>query len=96
MKTGQRVLSQACETEVMVIKGADVPLECGGVLMAEARGETPASVQAGQDGGTLLGKRYHHEESGLQVLCVKPGAGSLSVNGERLPEMVAKQLPSSD
>jgi hypothetical protein len=49
---------------------------------------------AGQ--GTLLGKRYVHQASGLELLCVKPGAAALSVDGELLPLKSAKQLPASD
>ncbi|GAA4259761.1 hypothetical protein [Dietzia aurantiaca] len=96
MKTGTRMYSQACEGEVMVIKGVDVELACGGVPMSDAAGDSGSGVADGFDGGTVLGKRYQDEESGLQVLCVKPGSGSLSVDGRILPEMVAKQLPSSD
>jgi hypothetical protein len=44
----------------------------------------------------LLGKRYVHQASGLELLCVKPGAASLSVDGELLPLKSAKQLPASD
>jgi hypothetical protein len=80
----------------MVIKGADVALACGGAPMVTERDGTAGSPAAGLDGGTLLGKRYVHEGSGLQVLCVKPGAGTLSVGDEALVELSAKQLPSSD
>ena len=97
MKTGTRMYSQVCDAEVMVIKGVDVELACGGAPMVDARdGSVAGGVAPGHDAGTLLGKRYQDETSGLQVLCVKPGAGSLSIDGRILPEMVAKQLPSSD
>ncbi|MEI2711846.1 MAG: hypothetical protein V9G04_00765 [Nocardioides sp.] len=96
MKTGTRALSAVCDTEVMVIKGADVVLECGGAPMVSAREASSGSPSAGLDAGTQLGKRYVHEDSGLQVLCVKPGAGSLSVDGTPLELLAAKQLPSSD
>ncbi|MFD0228157.1 hypothetical protein ACWGPD_20465 [Streptomyces hirsutus] len=96
MKTGTRVVSAVCETEVVVIKGADVVLECGGVAMVATRDGGRGEPATGHDRGTLLGKRYTQESSGLQVLCVKPGAGSLSVDGEALTELAAKKLPSSD
>lgn len=96
MKTGTRALSAVCETEVMVIKGAEVVLECGGAPMVATRDGAPGDPAPGLDQGTLLGKRYTHEPSGLQVLCVKPGTGSLSVGGEQLVELAAKKLPSSD
>jgi hypothetical protein len=96
MKAGARVLSAVCDTEVVVIRAADVELCCGGVPMVTERSEEAGSIAPGLDGGTLLGKRYAHATSGLQVLCVKPGAGTLSVDGEPLSEAAAKQLPSSD
>ena len=96
MKTGTRALSAVCETEVMVIRGAEVELCCGGAPMVTTRDGEVGSPAAGLDGGTLLGKRYEHAQSGLQVLCVKPGAGTLSVDGDPLAEHAAKQLPSSD
>ena len=97
MKTGTRLVSTVCDTEVMVVRGADVELACGGAPMAEQGAERSASGPAeGQDSGTELGKRYTHEPSGLQVLCVKPGAGTLSVEGASLEQLASKQLPSSD
>ena len=97
MKTGTRLASAVCDTEVMVVRGADVDLACGGAPMVEAGGLRPGGGPAeGLDGGTELGKRYVHEASGLQLLCVKPGAGTLSVDGVALEQMAAKQLPSSD
>lgn len=96
MKTGMRVLSATCDTEVMVIRAAEVQLCCGGAPMVTVREGQGSSPEPGLDGGTLLGKRYSHASSGLEVLCVKPGAGTLSVDGEPLTEVAAKQLPSSD
>ena len=96
MKTGFRALSAVCDTEVIVIRAADVHLFCGGAEMVAERDGQAGSPEAGLDGGTLLGKRYEHAPSGLEVLCVKPGTGTLSVDGEPLTEVAAKQLPSSD
>ncbi|ETD33304.1 hypothetical protein [Williamsia sp. D3] len=96
MKSGTRALSAVCDTEVMVIRAADVDLFCGGAPMVTARDGRTGSPEAGLDNGTLLGKRYVHASSGLEVLCVKAGAGTLSVDGEPLTEVAAKQLPSSD
>lgn len=97
MKTGTRLLSAVCDTEVMVVRGAEVELECGGAPMVESGAERLGGGPAdGLAGGTELGKRYSHEESGLQVLCVKPGAGTLTVSGVPLERMASKQLPSSD
>ena len=46
--------------------------------------------------GTLLGKRYADEASGLEVLCTKAGVGSLTLDGSILDVKSAKPLPSSD
>ena len=43
-----------------------------------------------------MGKRFADEDLGLEVLCTKPGAGSLSVGGTLLQVKGAKPLPSSD
>lgn len=100
LKAGTRMRSAVCKTEVMVIAApaAEVELHCGGTPMIPSaqtppEGGKPAS---GADGGTLLGKRYVTAAGDLELLCVKPGDGSLSVNGETLGLKEAKPLPSSD
>ncbi|MBB4944175.1 hypothetical protein FHR32_008578 [Streptosporangium album] len=47
-------------------------------------------------GGTALGKRYVDLTCGLELLCTKPGKGTLSVSTEPLTVKDAKPLPSSD
>ena len=47
-------------------------------------------------GGSLVGKRYVDAGTGMEVLCAKPGAGSLSLSGRLLVIKDAKKLPSSD
>ncbi len=46
--------------------------------------------------GTALGKRYLNEAGDLELLCTKPGEGSLGVGGTLLTLKEAKPLPSSD
>jgi len=99
LKPGSRFRSQVCETEVVVVKvGSGGDLTCGGVPVVpiDATVDGGASVAGGHDGGTLLGKRYTDEASGVEILCVKPGAGSLAVDGRLLELKTAKALPSSD
>jgi hypothetical protein len=55
-----------------------------------------AALDAGASQGTALGKRYVSAAGDLELLCVKPGKGSLSVGGTPLALKEAKQLPSSD
>ncbi len=100
IKTGSRLRSQVCTTEAMVIAapGGDVEVTCGGVPMIDVSG-TPddgLSIAPDADKGTTLGKRYTNEAADLELLCTKPGDGSLGANGEALSLKEAKALPSSD
>jgi len=54
------------------------------------------TLDAGAAGGTALGKRYVSAAGDLELLCVKPGKGSLAVGDTPLALKEAKQLPSSD
>jgi hypothetical protein len=100
LNAGKRLRSTACTTEVVVVKAADgeIELMCGGAPLEEIEGPSSAAgvPQAGYDGGTLLGKRYVHASSGLEILCTKGGNGSLSVGADLLDSQQAKPLPSSD
>lgn len=99
LKPGTRFRSQVCETEVVVVRaGTGGALACGGVPVVplDAAVDPAAVMQDGQDGGTLLGKRYTDEASGVEILCVKPGTGSLSIDGRPLELKAAKALPASD
>jgi hypothetical protein len=100
LKPGLRLRSQACSTEVIIVRGsADVDLTCGGkplVKVAEAVAPGSAPVP-GLDAGTELGKRYTIDGSGsLEVLCTKAGRGSLCAGDTPLVLKDAKPLPSSD
>ena len=43
-----------------------------------------------------LGKRYKDEQSGVEVLCIKPGSCDLKVGDRALEELQPKVLPSAD
>ena len=98
LKSGLRLQSVTCDTQVIVVRGSgDVDLRCGGQPMVPAG--TPGdkvTPAADHSAGTLMGKRYGDDESGIEILCTKPGAGSLSLGDTALPEKGAKALPSSD
>ena len=100
LKPGSRWKSPVCDTEVVVVRPpkAPVSLECGGHPMVAASGEKPADLELSSDhsAGSQMGKRFSDAESGLEVLCVKPGAGSLAVNGQAINAQDAKKLPASD
>lgn len=98
LKPGLRLKSAVCTAEVMIVKGAgDISLTCGGAPMA-APGETggEAEAAAGQMDGCQVGKRYVNVDQSLEVLCIKPGQGTLAASGEALAIKEAKKLPSSD
>lgn len=101
LKAGSRLRSAVCATEVMVIAapaGADIQVTCGGVAMIAPNETAPAGATMAPDAskGTVLGKRYVNQAGTLELLCTKPGAGSLGLDGELLTLKEAKALPSSD
>ncbi|WP_406444439.1 hypothetical protein OHB00_46505 [Streptomyces sp. NBC_00631] len=100
-RVGQMLASTVDTTAVIVVRCPDQDLEitCGGAAMAEGNG--PGSAPAGTAdpalmGGSLLGKRYADDDLGVELLCTKPGSGTLAVNGAPLPMKAAKPLPASD
>ena len=96
MKPGTRLKSATCDTEVMVIRSGDGQIECGGAPMAETKPGEAAALSPDFSGGTLMGKRYVDAEGQYELLCVKPGKGSLAVDGVALTTKDAKPLPASD
>ena len=99
LKAGARVQSAVCNTEVMVVQApdGDIELKCGGAPMLELGIDKPSgSVDAGAAGGTQIGKRYVNEAGDLELLCTKPGEGSLALGDVLLSTKEAKALPSSD
>jgi hypothetical protein len=100
LKAGTRMRSAVCTTEVMVVAapGDEVEVTCGGVPMIAIGDEPPAGGSVSPDAakGTTLGKRYRNEAGDLELLCTKPGEGSLGVGGTLLSLKEAKPLPSSD
>jgi hypothetical protein len=99
LKAGSRMKSGVCDTQVMVIAApaGDVDLTCGGAGMLEAAASGGGgSVDPDHKNGTQIGKRYVNEDATLELLCTKPGEGSLAVGGVALKLKEAKALPSSD
>ena len=99
MKKGTKLRSVVCETEVIVIRGSDVVVECGGSPMTEQLGGRPAQRDAlnpAMSQGTKIGKRYVDAGDSVELLCVKAGQGSLSIGGVALQLKEAKPLPASD
>jgi hypothetical protein len=96
MKPGSKLKSAVCDTEVMVIKGSNVVVECGGAPMADDRPTERKPINPAFAEGTKMGKRYVDAAGTVELLCVKAGQGSLSIAGAVLVLKDAKPLPSSD
>ncbi len=99
LRPGMRLQSVTCDTNVIVVRAPadDVDLRCGGAPMVAVGEAFDKQPLADADGpGTLMGKRYGSDESGMELLCTKPGKGTLSVGAEPVPVKEAKALPSSD
>ena len=100
LRTGLRLASQVCTTEVIVVRPGSQPwtLFCGGVPMLERGAQAiVAAPDAEQMRGSVLGKRYAHpHDPTVEVLVTAAGAGTLSVDGHELVLKDAKPLPASD
>ena len=100
LKAGTRLKSVVCTTEVMLIAVPEggAALTCGGAPLVPVGEEPPAGVSLSPDSskGTQIGKRYTNEAGTIELLCTKPGDGSLAADGAALLIKAAKPLPSSD
>ncbi|MFV8816736.1 hypothetical protein [Haliea sp. E17] len=96
MKPGSKLKSAVCDTEVMVIRGSEGVLECGGAPMVDEKPADAGELNPDFAEGTQMGKRYVDEAGTVELLCVKAGKGSLSLSGVALTTKEAKSLPSSD
>jgi hypothetical protein len=100
LKPGSRWKSAVCDTEVVVVRPpkGEADLRCGGhplVPNAEPKPEG-ATISADLAGGSQMGKRYADEATGMELLCTKPGAGTLSIGDQPIVVKEAKKLPASD
>ena len=98
VKAGSRLVSTVCTTEVMVVKGpgTEVDITCGGAPMGAPGSERGGDPDAAFANGTAMGKRYVNADDTIEVLCTKPGDGSLAVDDTALELKEAKALPASD
>ena len=86
-KPGTRLKSAVCNSEVMVVlaPATEVELTCGGAAMVEMSSDAGGGdPDPAHSEGTQIGKRYTNEAGDLEVLCTKPGDGSLAVDGTAL------------
>jgi hypothetical protein len=98
LKAGSKLKSSVCDTQVMIIKGpaGEHDLSCGGAPMIGATEEAAGTLDADKAEGTAVGRRYVNADETLELLCVKGGKGTLSLDGVKLEPKQAKALPSSD
>ena len=101
LRPGSRWRSAVCESELIVVRAPAQPvLLCiGGAPVLAAGSDQPAATGRPDHAladGTLLGKRYADEVSGLEVLCTRSGAGTITVAGRRATITAPKRLPASD
>lgn len=100
LKAGTRLRSAVCATQVMVVAAAEGRAEicCGGPPMVPVAEDPPSGLSISPDAnkGTQIGKRYINAAGDLELLCTKPGEGSLAEGATLLAIKAAKPLPSSD
>lgn len=99
IKTGTRLQSQVCDTQVIVVRSADSldDLRAGGAPMVPIGDDKDAglAIDRALSDGNLMGKRYV-DDSGAEVLVTKAGKGTLSVGATPLSTKEAKRPPASD
>ena len=100
LKPGSRWRSAVCASEVIVVRAPAAPvLLCIGgtpVLAADSGQPAGGAPDPALAEGTLLGKRYADEASGLELLCTRSGAGTITVAGRPATIMAPRKLPASD
>jgi hypothetical protein len=96
-QTGKRYIVPGGVAEFIVTKGGAGELRCGDAAM-QMRGAEEAGVTVSTDGmaAVQLGKRYKDEQTGIEVLVVKPGPCDINVDGRAMELMQPKVLPSAD
>ncbi|OYD61474.1 hypothetical protein [Rhodococcus sp. OK302] len=101
LASGARLRSQACTTEVIVIRPGTgvVQVTCGGQPMVDVDATIPAGlvVDPNLNSGNVIGKRYTADaDPTMEVLVTKAGAGTLADGSNPLIVKTAKNLPASD
>lgn len=100
-RIGTMLASTVDSTSVVVVRwsAGDQDVMCGGSPMVDPTRVDPVPqnpLDPGHTEGTLLGKRYASEDGTVELLCTRPGKGTLAVGGVPLAVKTAKPLPASD
>ena len=99
LKPGTRIKSAVCATELMVIQApaGDTDVRCGGAPMLGISDPKPeTAIDPNLKAGTQIGKRYVDAAGTIELLCTKPGEGTVALGGTPLVLKEAKPLPASD
>ncbi len=98
LRPGVKLFSVVSDVYVVVVRSPSTPVQigCGGHPMVAEEQEPIDQPADGLVEGPLVGKRYADEDLGLEVLCARPGAGTLTADGRPLSVKGAKPLPASD
>jgi len=98
LKPGMKLAAPGTTTEVVVVRppSAALTVTCAGADMVDLAGGAPEGTAPAAGEDVLIGKRYLDEDSGLELLCSKAGAGPLAADGREMSVKGAQPLPSSD
>lgn len=100
LKAGTKLRSVSGGAEVIVTRGGEGTITCGGTPMVDSNSIDPATAQKPSDvdqPAVVLGKRYRTADNTVEVLCVKQGVGKLQLNGTPMNLLTQpKPLPASD
>src|SRR5262249_36082829 len=99
LKPGTRIKSAVCPTELMVIQApaGDADVRCGGAPMPGIVGpKRGPGIDPDLQAGPQTGKRYVDTAGTIELLCTKPGEGTLALGTTPLVLKEAKPLPASD
>jgi hypothetical protein len=99
LKPGTRIKSAVCATELMVIQapGGEVDVRCGGAPMIGIGDPKPErAIDPQLKAGSQIGKRYVDAAGTVELLCTKPGEGTIAIGTAPLVLKEAKPLPASD
>lgn len=95
LRPGLKVKSMVSEAEFIVVRGTgEGDLQSGGEPVTEDIAAVPSGATV--EGEVLLGKRYSDESGSVEIMCVKAGAGTLTLDGAALQVRPPRSLPSSD
>ncbi len=98
-KAGERLRSRVSTVQVIVVRATEgvADIACDGVVFArDGEDFTPADGSPSDGAKVDMGKRYEDDEGTVELLCVSPGAGRLTLGDKPLQLKAPKPLPASD